>query len=309
MKITVIDVGGTFIKYACMNESAEIISRGIVETPKSGREEFINRLVEIFESMKDAEGIAISLPGIIDADRGYCVTSGALKFNDNFAIVEALQKKCSVNISIENDARCAAIAEMTLGNLKDVNDGFVMVFGTGIGSAIIKNKKIHRGYHFSAGEISFLITNQDGSIFDEDMFGFKCSTRGLCDMYDEEKFLTRLSDFYGEEDMFPPELVDGRLFFDQVHSGDKFAIECFDRFTRLIAVQIINIQLILDPERIAIGGGISAQKIFIDKINEHLNKIYDKSKYDLPRAEVVACKFLNDANLIGALQNYLEKFS
>ena len=77
MKISVIDVGGTFIKYACMNEQSEILSRGKIPTPMSGREEFINTILSIHKSMPEAEGIAISLPGIIDAERGYCVTSGA----------------------------------------------------------------------------------------------------------------------------------------------------------------------------------------------------------------------------------------
>ena len=112
-----------------MNENSEFISHGKIPTSMSNREEFINAIVEIFESMPKAEGIAISLPGIIDSEKGYCITSGALTYNSNFAIVEAIQERLPVKVSIENDAKCAAIAEMTLGNLKDVNDGFVMVFG------------------------------------------------------------------------------------------------------------------------------------------------------------------------------------
>ena len=67
--------------------------------------------------------------------------------------------------------------------------------------------------------------------------------------------------------------------------------------------------MILDPERFAIGGGISAQPVFIEYIRKHIDKIHAKSEFKLPKAEVVACQFLNDANLIGALQCYLEKFA
>ena len=295
MQISVIDVGGTFIKYACMNEKSEIISRGKLPTPMSGREEFINTIVEIYNSMSNAEGIAISLPGIIDAEKGYCVTSGALKYNDNFAIIEALSEKCNVNITMENDAKCAAIAEMKLGSLRDVNDGFVMVFGTGIGSAFIKERKIHRGCHFSAGEISFIIPNEEGNIVEADIFGSRCGALGLCKMYAEAVNV-------------PIEEVDGIRVFEAVHRGEAAAISCLDTLTRRVAVQICNIQNLLDPERFAIGGGISAQPIFIESIQKHLDKIYANSEFNLPRAEVVVCQFQNDANLIGALQYYLEKF-
>ncbi len=295
MKIAVIDVGGTFIKYACMTESAEMIFRGKVKTPISGRDEFLNVLVEIYQSMPEVEGIAISLPGIIDAERGYCVTSGALKFNDNFAIVDALKRICSVNITVENDAKCAALAEVRLGSLKDVNDGFVMVFGTGIGGTFIKNRKIHKGHHFSAGEISFIVTDKDGDIIESNIFGSQCGTLGLCKMYAAAKKISIAE-------------VDGIKFFDDVHNGDEVAINCLDKFTRRIAIQIANLQNILDPERFAIGGGISAQKIFINSIRKHLEEIYNNAEFNLPRPEVVACEFLNDANLIGALQFHLEKF-
>ena len=296
MRFTVIDVGGTFIKYACMNDKSEILSRGKRPTPTSGREEFVNSLVEIYQSMPESEGIAISLPGIIDTEKGYCITSGALKYNDNFAMVETLSERCQVNVTIENDAKCAAIAEMTLGSLKDVNDGFVMVFGTGIGSAFIKDRKIHRGYHFSAGEISFIMTDESSNIAENEIFGSRYGAIGLCKMY-------------AEAINVPIDEIDGVKVFEAVHSGNKAAIACLDKLTLKVAVQICNIQNLLDPERFAIGGGISAQPVFIEYIRNHLNEIYDKSEFNLPRAEVVTCQFRNDSNLIGALQHHLEKFS
>ena len=73
-----------------------------------------------------------------------------------------------------------------------------------------------------------------------------------------------------------------------------------------IAVQIFNLQTILDSERIAIGGGISAQPVLIEYIRRHLNQLYSDCPYLIPRAEIVTCKFQNDANLYGAMQCYLE---
>lgn len=72
-----------------------------------------------------------------------------------------------------------------------------------------------------------------------------------------------------------------------------------DEFCFYIALQFHNIQAIFDPEKFAIGGGISAQPLLIEKINEQYKKLFIPV-FTLRSVEVVACEFRNDANLIGA---------
>lgn len=295
MKILVIDVGGTFIKYAVMNESAEIPERGKVPTPLESHEEFISKLVEIYKSV-EVGGIAISLPGIIDSERGICITSGALKYNNGCNIVEELEKLCGVKVTIENDAKCAGLAEAKMGSLADVADGFVMVFGTGVGGAFIKNHEVHWGKHFSAGEISYTFENLSESEIKP--FGEMCGVPALLKSYAQIKNLST-------------DDVTGESFFRAVADKENDALACLDKFTRRIAVKIFNIQMMFDPEKIAIGGGISVQESFIAAIRSNVDKIYaeDLEEYEveMPRAEIVQCKFLNDANLIGALMRWLAR--
>jgi predicted NBD/HSP70 family sugar kinase len=99
--------------------------------------------------------------------------------------------------------------------------------------------------------------------------------------------------------------VNGVAVFDAVSKGDVNAIESLREYTKEIAVQIFNIQTMFDPEKIAIGGGISAQPIFLEYIREHLKQMYANCIYNVPQAEVVCAKFQNDANLYGAFQCYL----
>ena len=108
-----------------------------------------------------------------------------------------------------------------------------------------------------------------------------------------------------EKKNLQPSEVDGIQVFEAVNSGDSDAQECLQKFTREIAIQLFNLQTVLDPERFAIGGGISAQPVFIDYIRNYLKELYAKCPYHVPHADVVACKFQNDANLIGALQCFL----
>ena len=295
MNVVVIDIGGTAIKYANMSDDMKMLSKGKVPTPQGNRNELIDAITKIYNEYPEAEGIAISMPGIIDTKNGYCVMGGALRYNDDFYLRHALYEKCPVKITMENDAKCAALAEATVGSLKDVNDGFVLIFGTMIGGGYIKDHKVHRGLHFSAGEVSYITTDRDGSPTFEGVWGNRCGTPQLCQMYAKEKNL-------------PEDEVDGVVVFNAVNSGDEIAKICLNRFTREIAVQIFNLQTIIDPQRFAIGGGISAQPVFIDAIRENLKNLYAVCPYYVPQAEIVTCKFQNDANLIGALQCYLAEY-
>ena len=74
--------------------------------------------------------------------------------------------RCPVKVAVENDGKCGALAEAWKGALAGVKDGAVLVLGSGIGGGVIVNGKVHRGYNFTAGEFSFLLTGRDRSIMD-----------------------------------------------------------------------------------------------------------------------------------------------
>lgn len=292
MKVLAVDIGGTFIKYAVMTQDMEVLSKGKVPTPQEGREQLMEAIGRVYDANPDVDGIAISMPGIIDSENGYCVMGGALGYNDGFYLREQLGQRCPVKIHMENDAKCAAMAEAAAGSLRDVDDGFVLIFGTMIGGAFIKDRKLHRGRHFSGGEVSYIATVRDGAPDHGSVWGNRCGTPRLCGMYAEKTGAA-------------PGTVDGVQFFAAVEDHDPAALDCLDKFTKEIAVQIFNLQTILDPERFAIGGGISVQPSFIEHIRCHLDELYAQCPYRLPHAQVVACQFHNDANLIGALQCFL----
>ncbi len=296
MKILVIDIGGTFVKYAFMKEDTTVFSKGKVKTPTKDRAQLVETIGKLYDSEPNVSGIAISMPGIIDSENGYIVMGGGiLHYNDDFYLGHALEERCGVKVCLDNDAKCAAMAEASAGALKDVRDGFVLIFGTMIGGAFIKDHKLHKGRHFSAGEVSYIQTARDGIPNADSIWGNRCGTPYLCKLYAERKNLN-------------PDEVDGIKVFDAVHKQEPEALESLNIFAREIAVQIFNLQTILDPQRFAIGGGISAQPIFIEYIKNNLNELYAGCSYHVPHAEVVSCKFENDANLIGALESYLAMY-
>lgn len=295
MKILTVDIGGTYIKYAWMTEEMEILSRGRLPTPQSGRDALLDTLAGICAG-EEPDGIAISLPGIIDAENGRVVMGGALRYNDGFELVRELAKRCPTRIHIENDAKCAAMAEAAAGSLRDVADGFVLIFGTMVGGAYIHDHRLIRGKHFSAGEVSYITPDHDGYPERDAVFGNRCGMPRLCREYAERKHLD-------------PAEVDGVRLFRDLRAGDEAAAECLDSFAHEIAVQIFNIQTVLDPDRFAIGGGISEQPLFLEAVRRKLRELYSACPYGIPQAEIVPCTFRNDANLYGALSCFLREYN
>lgn len=295
MKVLAVDIGGTFIKYATMDEDSWMYKKGKIPTPQTGREELvetIGALFDRFHSEEKVEGIAISMPGIIDSKNGYVSMGGALAYNTDFYFRNALQERCPVaKITIDNDAKCAAQAEASVGALKDVKDGVVLIFGTMIGGGIVLNHRVRQGVHFAAGEVSYIISDRNADPAYDTVWGNRCGTPYLCSLFAEKKGIDAAE-------------VDGIRVFEAVKSGDEDGIAALTEYTKNIAVQIFNLQTIIDPEKFAIGGGISAQPIFIEYIKRHLERMYEASPYFVPHAEVVGCKYGNDANLVGALQCY-----
>ena len=299
MEFLVLDVGGSSIKYAVMNENAEFIEKGDTPTPMDNIEQFIEVVGTIFDKYEGRiKGMTMSMPGRIDSDRGYLFTGGSLEYNTDKEIVSILQKRCPVPITVENDGKCAALAEAWLGSLKECDDGVVVILGTGVGGGIIKDKKLHKGKNFIAGEFSFIFTNNAG--FEgkfSHIWAGQAGVSGLCTPVAKVKNL-------GVEE------VDGVKVFEYANNGDKEVLNILDDYCHRLVLQLFNLQYIYDPEKIAIGGGISKQELLIKYIKDNVEKHYNNLKPPfMPiKPEVVTCKFYNDSNLIGALYNYLTRY-
>ena len=292
MKVLTVDIDGTYIRYACMDEFMNISKRGKIFTPQEGRKALIETVGRLFDVMGDVEGIAVSMPGIIDSEKGYCAMGGALRYNDDFYFRDALYERCKTKIYVENNAKCAAMAEAAVGSLADVEDSFLLIFSTMIGGACIRDHKLYKGKHFAAGEVSYTIINTIDKLKDENLWGRSFGIPKLLQHYAALK----------ELDI---ETVDLLTIFDAVQNSEPEAVSCLQWYSKEIAVRIFNLQTVLDVERFSIGGELAKYPAFMESLRVHLEKLYSECPFKLPQAQIVASKFYHDANLIGALQCWL----
>ena len=292
----VFDWGGTALKYALMNEQAEILEKGEVPSPSrdASKEEFMDVIDGIVSPYQNRiKGIAISSPGIIDPVSGTINVVAVFPYLNGCCIAEEFAERYHVPVSLENDGKSAALAELWKGNLAGCTDGAVMLIGTGIGGGLIIDGKLHRGSHFSAGEFSLLDSNYQG-FYLQNLWAIRGCTPNLVNSY-----ATRV--------LADPATINGRVFFERLQNGDQTAKEVLDEFCTEFVNGIMTLQAVLDADRYCIGGGISQQTVLIETLNRKIDEIYAITGNAIPviRPEIVACTFHNDANLIGALYHYL----
>ena len=122
------------------------------------------------------------MAGVLDVDRGFAYHGGGVRCIQNLEIVNILEERLKVPVTIENDAKAAALAEVWKGNLSDVRDGIVIVIGTAIGGAVIIDRKVLRGKNLMAGEFSYISIGEPGKPAWPDTWGPAGGAPGLIRM-------------------------------------------------------------------------------------------------------------------------------
>lgn len=286
----VLDVGGTFIKHALMDEEGTIYKQDKVKTPYTSQEDFIACIEQIRMSYHEPiEGLTLSMPGTIDAQNGFVFQGGSLKYNSMSNVAELLKERLHLRVTLENDAHCAALAELWKGNLQGIQNAIVLTFGTGIGGCFVLAGKPYKGTNLFAGEVSMLMLDDFKQKGFDAVWGARGSSTKLVARICKEKQVAQ---------------TDGKTVFRWIEDKDETACAIFKEYCDGIARQLLNLQLIIDPQRICLGGGVSANPIFVDGINCSVKELYESIPIAIPRLQIMATKFQNDSNLLGALYHF-----
>lgn len=291
----VLDIGGSSVKWAILNENIEEFEGGKIDIAET-IEEFFEALclkINEFKDKYNLQGVAISAPGAVNSDTGIIGGMSAVPYIHGPNFKEIIMDKTGLRAELENDANCAALGECWLGAGKEENDSAFIVCGTGIGGAIVKDKKIHRGIHLHGGEFGYCVM-----AFDYENKKFRSwselgSTAGMANNVCLAKGLEEYS-------------LSGLEVFEMAEKGDEIAIREIDRYFFNMAIGIYNVQYMYDPEVIILGGAISERPGYVDEINKRMDEIMSIKDDGTVKPYVKASKFGNKANLIGALNHFLQ---
>ena len=287
-KYLAIDVGGTSIKYAVTDRNAKITKMDEIKTRREPGKLFESLDEIISPHINQISGIALSFPGKINVEKGIVNIIATFPWIYNLPLKSMLEEKYKIPVWIENDGKCAALAEYWKGNLAGTKNGMFIGLGTEIAGGIIINGELYRGSSESAGEISSILTDFK-SLENKKRFGKVAGHKNLTIAYSDGKCT-----------------ITTHELFERYRQGDEKAREVIGDYSKTIAAGIVTIQAVLDVEKFCIGGGISAQDILICEIKDSVHDFFSvKSSEAINEPVIERCRFKNASGCVGAMYNFL----
>ncbi len=292
-----IDIGGTSIKYGVLSEKGEIFIDGTVSTKVTEKENFIlSDVKKLIRNILDEygnyeiKGICVSTAGVVNPEKGEIAYAGpTIPKYTGTKIKEELEKEFSIPCEVENDVNCAGLGEYWRGAGKGSKSMVCLTIGTGIGGSVILDGKLLNGIGYTAGEIGYMDVN--GSYIQN-----IASSKYLVEKVQKKK----------EEKEGITDAITGVDIFELAKKGDEICIAGINEIISNLAVGVRNIIYLLNPEVIVIGGGITAQKEYLEeKIRKEVNDGMISDMFRKTRIELAQQG--NQAGLLGALYNFLNK--
>jgi len=287
--VIAVDFGGTKVAVASATPSGELIDKLRLDTEAAcGAEQAVDRAIAaaralIARAQDRAGGACIAAgvvcPGIPLADR--VALAPNVPGWEDLALAPLVRDALGLRaVAVGNDVRAAALAELRWGTLAHADPALFLNLGTGVAAAVLVGGRVLAGAHGAAGEIGYSLLGVDDR---------RCFADGGAPL--EEVAGGRFIGLHARRRL-------GR----RTSAADAFAAEdppireLVDRALDELAVHVANLALLLDPERIAVGGGLMASA---DRV---LGALARRLRAGLPFGpELVSARFVHDGALRGAV--------
>lgn len=284
------DIGGTNIVAALIKDD-RIIKKRSRQFEKTTGEGLADELYELAAALTEDCGIApgsvssvgVCIPGSVDTGRGVVVDAHNLGLHDS-PFRELVKARFNKPVSLMNDADAAALAEMKLGALRGTKNSMLVTIGTGIGVGIVLGGRAFLGGRGNGVEAGHVMMDAHGGTC-------TCGRRGCIETLCSASALTAAARRLIGAD------ADAKTLTDRAKAGDEVCKKAFAEYAENLACALASYINILDPERIALGGGLSgAGDFLIDSIRESV----DRQSFFRTPTPIVIAQLGNDAGLIGA---------
>ena len=326
-----IDIGGTTFKSGVIDSDNNIIFKNKIDSnPENTIEESLTRISSLIDEAislyPEICSVGIGIPGVVTVD-GILLIAPHFPNWKNISMLEFFQNKYKkITVAIDNDANAAAVAEMEAGQGKNLDNFIYLTLGTGVGGAIIINRKIFKGVHGGAGEIGHIIV--EPTHFKEHLPIFRNGV--LEELIGREAIIATAKKIRNDYTaMIDGKVIDGKMIDKKVvnekiineiinpvdfelfnnefdvldisnaaDSGNIIAIKCLSLVGIYLGLSIVTTANILDITDFIIGGGISQSKIVI---SEAIKTAQERSMPSITQhLNITTAKFLHNTGIIGA---------
>jgi glucokinase len=287
--VIAVDFGGTKIAMAIADTAGNILNQIRIDTNATqGAQQVLKRALTamrelITQTVVNVGGqctaVGVVTPGVIYDDR--VLLSPNIPGWDQVALRETIRLGLGIeNVAVENDVKAAALAEARWGALQDADPAVFLSLGTGIAAAIVVGGRVLTGAHGASGEIGYNLRGvQDASGAAQGRAPLEEAVGGR---FLGEKGSRLLGEPLSAAELFTHSDVRARFLVDEALAE--------------LATHIANLAILIDPERIAVGGGLASSG------NVILRALTFRLEYAVPfPPKIVPAKFLSEASLYGAI--------
>lgn len=306
-----IDVGGTNVKIALVDDNGKIIYSNSVPTyAKMGYEYTVNNIKQAIKDLmketnttpSDIEGIGFDFPGQVDCKTGVVKLAPNIPGWVNVPIAQMIEDEFHIPTRIDNDVRCAALGELKFGAGKGCENFICITVGTGIGSGIVINGKVVRGATNAAGELGHIKLQMNGGPI------CGCGDTGCLEAFASGPAIVAMAQEYikgGKSTKFREMAaaeggeITPYMVAKAAEEGDPVAKRIFEIVGEYIGIGLTSVINLLNPERVIIGGGVAESgELLLGPIRK---TIKERAMVVAGNAvEIVPAQLGNSAGVIGA---------
>jgi glucokinase len=263
-----VDIGGTKVAAGLVNKQGEILYK--MRNPMNAEgtaEEALGAVCQAIDTtMREnpalkISGIGLSSPGAVDPYTGSVIKATNLPCWHDFPLATEVHKRYGLPSQLHNDANAAGLAEALWGAGVGYKCVFYATIGTGIGTAIVFNRRLYLGRTGGAGEGGHMSIDYDGE-------RCRCGKPGCIETLAagrgiahraQRKLVTagargkRLVALAGGD----PSAITSEVIAKGWEEGDPFATEVLEETADLLAIWFGNLIDFLEPDVIVVGGGVS----------------------------------------------------
>lgn len=303
-----IDLGGTNIAGGLVDHEGNLIHSYSVPTEVAkGYQTVLNNIILVCRHLMEqseenaVRGIGIGVPGLADDHSGIVYECVNLLWKEPHTLSADVKAVFGLPVHISNDASVAAVAEFKKGALKGVRNGVLLTLGTGVGGGFIINGQSYSGSYGVGSEIGHMVVGHNDYVCNCGRVGCLetfASATGII-KYTQKLLSEGEKSAYFDGIGITAAQIEAKHVIDGAKLNDALCVKSFDRFIHYLVVGLINTVVVLDPEIIALGGGVAkAGDFLIEAIEKELDK--HRVFRAAPSFKLALANMGNDAGIIGA---------
>jgi glucokinase len=264
MSVLGIDLGGTKLASAILNEDGSILFRETVPLEgRSGRAvgtlltDRISTLIKKAENLgKAISSIGISVPGISRTGTGTVWAPNIKGWNEYPLMAEIRETAGDIPVVIDNDRACHILGEVWMGSARGCRDAVFLAVGTGIGAGILVNGEVLRGSNDIAGAIGWMALDRPfkDKYIECGCFEYHASGGGIAKVARDH--LAEDSSYSGLLRNKDPQSITASDLFNGFEAGDPLSVEVIEECIEFWGMAVANLVSLFNPEKIILGGGV-----------------------------------------------------